>query len=269
MTDKKMKKTEYNAKLMSDLLLAAKGPRRTSLEFCQQSGISPSSFSRYANGLKKRPCPVELLKKVAEHADPASQVTLEQLLAANGDHEAYDYDSRPQLTKNETIGILTTALLFNRYECHYPEDVKPIDIMGLTYSPSWCINTNAVDGCSQRRWDFLFWQQLTDLATEAERFIRQLLMLVAIVHLGYPSFDKLTFVFSSTSLYTEILERTKNLHLDFLASFLLIDPADKVIIEEHPVASTIKNDPLCILPTDTLFSQVENSLLSVDEKNIL
>ncbi len=269
MTDKNMVKTEYNAKLMSDLLLAAKGPRRTSLEFCQQSGISPSSFSRYANGLKKRPCPVEILKKVAEYADPASKVTLEQLLAVNGGHEAYEYNSKPELTKNETIGIITTALLFNRYECHYPEDVNPIDVMGLTYSPSWCINTNAVDGCSQRRWDFIFWQQLTDLSTEAERFIRQLLVLVAIVHLDYPSFDKLTFVFSSTSLYAEILERTKNLNLDFWVSFLLIDPVSKTIKEEHHVASTRENAPLRILSSDILFSQTENSLLSVDENNIL
>ena len=56
---------EYNAKEMSRLLLDAKGDQRTAAAFCDICGISVSTFSRYANGLKKRSCPVEILEKIA------------------------------------------------------------------------------------------------------------------------------------------------------------------------------------------------------------
>ena len=260
---------EYNAKRISDLFLAAKGPKRTGVEFCKECDISAPTFSRYLNGHNKRPCPVEMLKKIAEHADPDSKVTYEQLIAANGGHEAYDYGSKAELSKNEIIGIITTALLFGRYECQYPEDVQPVDVMGLKYSPDWSINTNAIDGLTKKKWQFIFFKELADLSTETERVIRQLLLLAAIAHLGFLSFDKLTFVFSSTALYEEICERTKQLELDFWVSFLLIDPVSKVIREEHHVASTMKNSPLNIFTTDNSLSNFNNSFLSVEGNNIL
>lgn len=264
-------KREYNAKLLSDLLYAARGTKRTGVEFCKECGISTPTFSRYLNGHNKRPCPVEMLKKIAEHADPDSKVTYEQLIAANGGHEAYDYGSRAELTKNEFIGILTTALLFRRCEFQYPEDVKPVNVMGLTYCPDWSIRTNAIDGQVLKTWQFIFWKELGDFDTAAEtdRIVRQLLLLVAISHLGYLSFDKLTFAITSTPLYTEILKRTKHLKLDFFASFLLVDPVSKVIRAEHNVVSNMGTAPLSIFSADAPFSPSENSLLSVGENNIL
>lgn len=268
MDNNKTKKGEYDSKLMSQLLLSAKGPHRTAAKFCEICGIGVSTFSRYANELKKRPCPVDILEKVAEHAAPGSGVTLEKLLAANGETETIAETTETELTLNEIIGILTTTLL-SRCECQYPDDVKPVDVMGLPYSPSWSINTTAIDGQKLKRWDFIIWQVFTDIVTEAERFIRQLLMIIAIVHLGYVNFDKLTFIFSNASLYEKVLERTRSLKLDFFLSLLLINPVSKQICKEHHIASTRTDAPLSILSADSPFSKSEKSLLSVDENNIL
>lgn len=262
------KNGEYNAKLISDLLLAAKGPHRTGAEFCQECGISAPTFSRYVNMHNKRPCPVEILKKVAEHAAPNSNVTYEQLISANGGNEEDDYSDIPKITINEMIGVITTTLLFSKYECQYPDDTNPIDIMGLTYRPSWSIDTNAIDASSKKRWDFFLWNQLAGSDVETERFIRQLLIIIGAAHLGYIHFDKLTFVFSSTSLYQAVLERTNQLKLDICISFLLIDPVTKRIEQEHHVAST-QSAPLSILSPNNSLAQTESTLLSVDKNNLL
>lgn len=264
-----LNKDKYNAELISDLFLSAKGPHRTAVEFCKECDISTPTFSRYLNGHNKRPCPIEMLRKIAEHADSNSKVTYEQLIAANGGHEAYDYGSKIELTKNEVIGIITTTLLFNKFECQYPDDISPINIMGLTYCPDWSINTNAIDENSKKRWDFIIWKEFSEEISEVERFVRQLLMVIAIVQLNYISFDKLTFVFSNKKLYEKICEKTTDLKLNFRVSFLLIDPASKIIKEEYFVSGTQKNKPLRLFSTDNNFSQNENSLLSVDKNNIM
>lgn len=260
---------EYNAKEMSQLLLDAKGDKRTAAAFCEICGISVSTFSRYANGLKKRSCPVEILEKVAAHAAPESKVTLEKLLAANGSTAPDEEEIAPELNLNEVIGILATTLLMNQYQCQYPDDVKPVDIMGLPYSPSWTINTSAIDGHSLKKWDFILWKAYLDLSSEADRFIRQLLMILGIVHLGCVTFDKLSFVFSSTSLYEKVLERTKNIQLDFCLSLLLIDPVTKQISREDHIANTKGINPASVLTSKKDFFSSDMSLLASENHNLL
>lgn len=269
MANKNITQGEYNATKMSRLLLDAKGENRTAAEFCDICGIGVSTFSRYANGLKKRSCPVELLEKVAAHAAPESKVTLELLLAANGTEVPAEEVTTPELNLNEVIGILTTTLLMNQYQCQYPDDVKPVDIMGLPYSPSWTINTTAIDGHSLKKWDFILWKVYTDPSSETDRFIRQLLMILGIVHLGCVKLDKLSFVFSSTSLYEKVLERTKNIKLDFCLSLLLIDPAAKQISREDYIASTKGIAPTSIMTSKKDFFSSDMSLLTSENHNLL
>ena len=157
----------------------------------------------------------------------------------------------------------------NQYQCQYPDDVKPVDIMGLPYSPSWTINTTAIDGKTSKRWDFILWKMYADITTETERFIRQLLMIIAIVHLDCIRFDKLTFVFSNTSLYEKVLKRTSSLKLDFFLSLLLIDPVNKKICKEHHIASVQDYMPVNALTTKKDFFSSDMSLLTSENHNLL
>ena len=263
---------EFNAVPLSELLLSAKGPHRTAMEFCDECDISAPTFSRYVNKKNKRSCPVDMLKKVAEHADPKSGVTLEMLLKANGESsesESFDPASLPSLTTNELVGIVTTSLLIQKYECQYPDENATTDILGLTYQPSWSIETTGVDAVSRKRWDFILWNQLADSGTETERFIRQLLIIIGAVHLGYIRFDKLTFVFSHISLFQKVIERTSQLKLDLCISFLFIDPVNKLIRQEHYIAASQDIPQLRVLSKDSRLPFHTSSLLSSDENNLL
>lgn len=266
MTKREKKQNEsLNTKSFSDLLYAAKG-KRSSVDFCHECDISPSMFSRYLNEKNKRSCPIEVLKKVAAHADPSSGVTFDILVAANGGSDSYDYGLQPDISINEVIGIITTALLMQQHKCQYPADSTSVDIMGLTYKPSWTIETTAIDNTNLKKWDFLIWEQLTDIDTEANRFVRQLLTLFGASHLNYIHFDKLTFIFSSAPLFHKIIEKTAELKTDSCVSLLLVDSVSKKIVQEHIFASTV--------PSTTVLSSgdmrvSESTLLSPDDNNLL
>lgn len=263
------KKKDFDSKLISSLLLAAKGPRRTSADFCKECDISTPTFSRYINGKNKRPCPVEILKKVAAHADPDSNVTYEKLIAANGECEVYAFGSKAELLPNEYIGIIAGTLLHKHYKCQYPDNITSTDIIGLHFSPSWSILTDAVMEATQKVWSFIFWKELADITTEAERFSRQLLMMIAVIHLNYASFDKLTFAFTNTELYEEIIRRINSLTIDSWISLLLIDPVTKKITSEHLIPNSVANTPLDIFSTNNSVDLPESSLLNVDTNNLL
>ena len=256
MTNKRTTKTfEHKTKSLSDLLLAAKGPHRTGVEFCKECDISAPTFSRFVNMHNKRPCPIDMLQKVAEHADPKSNVSFEQLLAANNEFISNENFSLPEITLQSFLGALSLALVNGKYKIQSTENVTPINIIGLTYAPSYSIYTDAINGQSMQKWDFFFWRQLADANTDAKRFIRQLLMMLGALYIGRITCDKLTFVFSYIPLYKAVIEHVKDLKTDFRISLILMDTEKQIITEEYNIASSAYNAPPKTLFTDTPFTQ--------------
>ena len=91
-------------KRLGELLRNAKGEKRTMAEFAQECGVSPTTFSRIVNGAIAKPLEKELIAKIAEHADPASWVTFEQLMRANGWVPASDDTPRRRKVKAQNEG---------------------------------------------------------------------------------------------------------------------------------------------------------------------
>lgn len=257
--------TEKESQL-STLLLKAKGPHRTGIEFCRECGISASTYSRYVNLHNKRPCPIEMLQKIAEHADPASKVTLNQLLAANGSTKE-EYSNHAWISGNELIGILTSALTCQKLHVSYPDRRRCIKVMELSYAPAWSVVIHD-RGQENRQWDFFLFEQLEDLKADSARFIRQLLIIAGAEQLGDLSIDQLTFVFTNEALYDSICRITKEITPAFAVSYLYIDPVRKVIVKEHLLENR-ENESYRILPTDSPSSPEENTLLSADKDNLM
>lgn len=65
------------------LLDQARGTR-TMKKFADDCGVNPSTFSRIYNQANKGASSEELIRLIAEHADPESGVTLDMLMEANG-----------------------------------------------------------------------------------------------------------------------------------------------------------------------------------------
>ena len=254
-----------NTKCFSDLLFLAKG-KRSSIDFCNECGISPSMFSRYLNQKNKRSCPIEILKKVAAHAAPESGVTFDILVAAYDGTASCDYVLHPDISIHEVIGIITTVLLMKQYQCKYPSKDTAVNIMGLTYKPSWTIETTAIDTVNMKKWDFFIWNIFGSTATEEDRFVRQLLIIIGAKHLGYINFDKLTFIFTDYALFQSIIQKASSLEIDCCISLLYIDSVAKRIVQEYALKSTLTFAQV-LSPVNMDVS--DNTLLFPDKNNLL
>lgn len=268
--EKKINNTNgYDKKLMSTLLAAAKGPKRTGAKFCEESGISTPTFSRHLNMRNVRPCTKEFLRKVADHADPDSGVTFEKLLAANGGIESFNEEINRTLSDIEILALLSTPIIFNHYQCERAIDRDNIDILGLTYHPSLSIRTNALDGKSLKIWDIFTWEQYSKSdVIEADRLIRQLLTIISAVHLKLLELERLSFVFFRSILYKTIIKRVKNLSLDMCVSFILIN-SDKRTIQNEYFIPCQKDNLKSFLSMASGIPTKESTLLSIDEHNLM
>lgn len=70
--------------VLGALTQRAIGPNRSLTEFAEACGLSPSTISRVVNGKFTKYISDGVVASIAKNADPASNVTLEDLLAANG-----------------------------------------------------------------------------------------------------------------------------------------------------------------------------------------
>lgn len=69
---------------LADYLERAKGFGRTMKQFAEECGVNPSTFSRIANKKLGGASTEAVIRSIFEHRDPASDITLDMLMDANG-----------------------------------------------------------------------------------------------------------------------------------------------------------------------------------------
>ena len=69
---------------LSELVIKAKGPKRSMRKFAEDIGVNPSTLSRLVNQKTAGANTDRLIAEIAAHADPESGVTFEQLVEAHG-----------------------------------------------------------------------------------------------------------------------------------------------------------------------------------------
>ena len=157
-------------------------------------------------------------------------------------------------------------LLMKQYQFKYPSKDTAVNIMGWTYKPSWTIETTAIDTVNMKKWDFFIWNIFGSTATEEDRFVRQLLIIIGAKHLGYINFDKLTFIFTDYALFQSIIQKASSLEIDCCISLLYIDSVAKRIVQEYALKSTLTFAQV-LSPVNMDVS--DNTLLFPDKNNLL
>ena len=69
---------------LSELVVKAKGPKRSMRKFAEEIGVNPSTLSRLVNQKTAGAVTDKLIAEIATHADPESGVTFEELIDAGG-----------------------------------------------------------------------------------------------------------------------------------------------------------------------------------------
>lgn len=105
--------SEPNKDEMARLLLKAKGPERTMKELAALCGVDPSTLSRIVNKMNRGPSSDDLIRSIAEHADPESGVTLDILMAAHGMAKVVDSATAVKISPLEVEESFKNTMLYN------------------------------------------------------------------------------------------------------------------------------------------------------------
>lgn len=112
-----VKLKNYDAEEMSRLVTLAKGNRSIN-DFARECGINASTISRIVNMKNKEACSDEVIEAIAEHAENKMEVTIPNLMSANGRIEMFS-DEYKQSTCQRLLKyaelLTNTAGLKNDY----------------------------------------------------------------------------------------------------------------------------------------------------------
>lgn len=112
---------EPNKEKLAELVLRAKGEKRSISAFARDCGVSTSTLSRLINMETSKANSDDLIATIAEHVDPESGVTLNELLDAHG-LTGFIIPSKSCLTYNKFGPLVAEKVYFNL--SNYYQSVK-------------------------------------------------------------------------------------------------------------------------------------------------
>lgn len=238
-----------NKAKFAELLDRARG-RRTMKKFAEDCGVNPSTFSRIYNQSNKGASSEELIRIIAENADPESEVTLDMLMEANGFiPEGSMLASRhlQEMLEEETYHVLQERLLEipnakvivepNRYRICKSMSIRPdIVIDGLVIDGKqgeWLIDimvptaniANSSMGFDERRFNFHISRRVQ------ERIGRYLEAFCAVDENAV--INRISLAIPDEQIYELVLDYFGHLKTNDSISILLIDLDSKTIEEEY------------------------------------
>lgn len=221
---------DVDKEALSDLIIRAKGPRRSMRQFAQELEVNPSTLSRIVNQQFNGASKDELIAKIAACADPESGVTLEMLMEAHGVEER-ETNFRETIRKAETRmrQVVLDELITRGYsvEAAMPECRTE---SGMYYD--LVIKTNAVEQ-GDRRWAFDFKVARGNGVPGSGVYSRWIDHAMASFYCGKAEADKVTLVVEYRDLYEQLVRRLEGYCIPDELSVMLI--AGNKIVEEYIV----------------------------------
>ncbi len=226
---------------LADLVMKAKGPKRSMRRFAEDIGVNPSTLSRIIN---KKTCgsnTIEIIIKIAENADPDSGVTTEMLLIANGMVLQDNLNKTENIKKlrNSVLGIVVNELYSRGYSVSHVYQTPPYTILNSVLGKCYidfCVESNAL-GIENSIWvfDILTTIHRNELNKEAsiDRIRQWILMYVGMIAFNEDKINKISILFPEKDVYYSILEYVKGFHLHNAFSLIYIDIENSCIGEEY------------------------------------
>lgn len=213
---------DVDREALADLVVRAKGPRRSMRQFAEEIGVSPSTLTRIANMQTSSASKDELIVKIAAAADPDSGVTLEKLMEAHGVEEkkktscgsAYYYKEAEKRMRQ----IVADELLTRGYSVNKIEFVTKRDAYDLV------IETNAVENRGAGgKWAFEFRAHAGDIPIVGTGSLyRWVDRIMALFYRGEAGVDKVTIVMEKDDLYEQMVSRLKDYRIPDELSVILV-----------------------------------------------
>lgn len=215
--DRYIRVRDVDKEILSDLIVKAKGPRRSVSQFAKEIGVSPSTLTRIINMQTSGASKDELIVKIAAAADPDSGVTLEKLLEAHGVEECSEsFNESYRKNEKRMRQIILDELLIRGYAVSnvQAEDNRMYDLI---------VDTNAVSGGKTGKWAFEFKTYKTEMPiTGIGNTARWIDQMMARFYRGEAGVDKISLVVERKEIYLQTIERLKDYTIPDEMSVILI-----------------------------------------------
>lgn len=251
------KKThELDKDKFAELLLAAKGERRSMRAFALECGADPSTFTRIIQKTNKGASSLVLIESLAQHADPDSGVTLQQIAHANGytvsatakGNVAYTLASIQNVVRTTRMVILD-ELMSRNYAPHFllPENT----ISSHTNIPADIIISSDAFGAKDELWllnvtrteGYDIHSDLREIDARRSLNIPAMLGSFLLTEETKPNPSqpyRYSVVFFNREVFEEVKERYGRVALTITVSFVLIDSYEGVIVDEFFLPHKVK-----------------------------
>lgn len=230
--------TAPDKELLSELVVRAKGARRSMRQFATECNVNPSTLSRIINKKTQGANSDDLIATIAEHADPDSGVTFEMLMRAHGMALASDDSSAILRLQIETAKkIILNELLKRFYTIRDGQEPWLNSFLGR------CLISTDMRTDALRKegavWLMDIWtlrsSEEKDMKRASDRLRQWLLMYVGMLNVDKRQVDRFSIILSNEELYRAVVTEMDSYILKNDISLILIDIGKEKIIEEYLV----------------------------------
>ena len=227
---------------LAELVIRAKGARRSMRQFAIECGINPSTMSRIVNKKTAGASSDEVIISIADHADEDSGITVEMLMDAHG-------KVTRQMTgrvRNESYSLMETAmkdilmkeLLVREYTLSTSKTEVLHNALNYRYRTDWALLTDAnSEKGNLELWEFEFWPTILDgerdIRHTAMKLRQKFLMVLGLYYTGDMSPKKMSFVLTDRKVYEYLISTLDGISFKALFSFILVDLDRAIVDEEH------------------------------------
>ena len=230
--------TAPDKELLSELVVRAKGARRSMRQFATECNVNPSTLSRIINKKTQGANSDDMIATIAEHADPDSGVTFEMLMRAHGMALASDDSSAILRLQIETAKkIILNELLKRFYTIRDGQEPWLNSFLGR------CLISTDMRTDALRKegavWLMDIWtlrsSEEKDMKRASDRLRQWLLMYVGMLNVDKRQVDRFSIILSNEELYRAVVTEMDSYILKNDISLILIDIGKEKIIEEYLV----------------------------------
>lgn len=217
---------------LAELVIRAKGAKRSMRQFALDCGVNPSTLSRIVNKKTAGSNSDELVMSIAENADPESGVTFEMLMDAHGKvikQMSGKVRRESSIIMEHAIGdIIFRELLVRGYSIAATKDEISHNALNYRYRTDWAVRTDAISDKGQLElWEFEFWPSLVEgdknMRYLAMKLRQKFLMVLGLYYTGDMNAKKMSFVVTEMDLFDLLVSSLQGISFDNLFSLIWVD----------------------------------------------
>lgn len=223
-------------------------------QFAQECGVSPSTMSRIANQKIRSTSSDQLIKTIAEHADPESGVTIDVLMAAHGMVLVRDERTALKISPSKIEKKFVSEIVYQMEEAgdliDYTTDEKIRIGRTFNYCPDLLIRSKSIE-TGNNRWAFellcmsVYDGQAQDFDQSVRRYAKHIFDIVGkvlplLLYNGKNKqmLGKISFVIVDGRAFDYLMVEFADYHVPFDMSFMLFN-YEKERIEEEFILNKI------------------------------